>query len=88
MPKRISVTKESQTGRNEQFKDNYENKLMNRTEFVKNIENGKYDNYHVRIINGVKTPVSNPDKTKNNNLDWFSKTKWYFLSQIFLLVQL
>ena len=69
MPKRISVIKESPTGRNEKFKDNYENKLMTRKEFVKNIENGKYENYHVRIINRKKTPVSNPDKTKNNNLE-------------------
>ena len=68
MTKRISVIKESPTGRNEQFKDNYQNKYMTRSEFVKKIENSKYENYHVRIINGIKTPVSNPDKTKNNNL--------------------
>lgn len=68
MPKRISVIKKSPTGSNELFKDNYENKMMTKNEFVKKIEKDKYENYHVRIIDGVKTPVSNPDKTKNNNL--------------------
>ena len=34
----------------------------------KKIESGSYDNYHVRNINGVKTPVSNPDSKSGNNL--------------------
>ena len=42
---------------------------MTRAGFVKKIEQGNYPNYHVRKINGVKTPVSNPDGTSNNNLD-------------------
>lgn len=67
--KRISVTQESSTGRNERFRDNYSNTSMTRNQFVKAIENGNYENYHVRNINGVKTPVSNPDKSQNNNLD-------------------
>jgi len=42
---------------------------MTRAQFVSKIENGEYnDDYHVRIINGIKTPVSNPDKDSNNNL--------------------
>ena len=41
---------------------------MSRSQFVRQIENGNYDNYHVRNINGVKTPVSNPDNSTNNNL--------------------
>jgi len=61
--KRISVTKESQTGRNQEFCDNYTKQEMSRAEFVKEIQKGNYDNYHVRTINGVKTPVSNPDST-------------------------
>lgn len=69
MPKRISTTKESKTGRNLRFKDNFTKKEMSRGEFVKEIENGNYDNYHVRKVNGVKTPVSNPDSSSNNNLD-------------------
>ncbi|SER07224.1 hypothetical protein SAMN05421690_100766 [Nitrosomonas sp. Nm51] len=41
---------------------------MTRTKFVKEIEHGNYQNYHVRNINGVKTPVSNPDGRDKNNL--------------------
>lgn len=67
--KRVSVTRESKTGRNEQFRDNYSKTNMTRNQFVNNIKSGKYDNYHIRNINGVDTPVSNPDGSKNNNLD-------------------
>lgn len=67
--KRITVTKESDSGRNQKFRDNYKDKSMTRSQFVKEIERGNYDNYHVRDINGIKTPVSNPDKSTNNNLD-------------------
>lgn len=68
MAKRISVTKESGTGRNERFRDNKTNKEMSRTEFVSEIKKGNFDNYHVRIVDGKQTPVSNPDKSENNNL--------------------
>lgn len=67
--KRVTVTEESDTGRNESFHDNYNGDDMSRRQFVKEIEGGNYPNYHIRDIGGVKTPVSNPDGTKNNNLD-------------------
>lgn len=67
--KRVSVTKESDSGRNLQFHDNRGGGNMSRAEFVKKIEAGQYPKYHVRKINGVKTPVSNPDKSAANNLD-------------------
>lgn len=69
--KRVSKTKESSTGRNERFRDNYTGEEMTRKKFVSEIEKGNpaYDNYHVRKINGVDTPVSNPDQSTNNNLD-------------------
>jgi uncharacterized protein DUF3892 len=67
--KKISVTKESDTGRNTRFKDNYNGKSMTTKQFVNQIKSGNYENYHIRKINGVETPVSNPDKTKDNNLD-------------------
>ena len=67
--KRISVTNVSDTGKNTQFHDNYTGIDMNGTQFVKQIQNGNYPNYHVREINGIKTPVSNPDNSTNNNLD-------------------
>lgn len=67
--KRVSVIIESDTGRNKKFRDNYTRKKMTRSEFVKEIERGKYDGYHVQKINGKKTPVSNPDGSEYNNLD-------------------
>ena len=69
MPKRIKVTQESDTGRNQKFHDNFTGIDMTRAKFVREIKSGNYDNYHVRNINGVDTPVSNPDATRNNNLD-------------------
>ncbi|RLA83346.1 MAG: hypothetical protein DRG78_04605 [Epsilonproteobacteria bacterium] len=66
--KRVTVTQESNTGRNQEFHDNYSGANMNRNQFVKEINSGNYDNYHTRNINGVETPISNPDSTINNNL--------------------
>jgi len=65
---RVSVTRESNTGRNQRFHDNYSGTDMTRSQFVREINNGNYENYHVRNINGIPTPVSNPDSTRNNNL--------------------
>ena len=65
---RVSVTRESNTGRNEKFHDNYKGTDMTRSQFVREINNGNYENYHVRNINGIPTPISNPDSTRNNNL--------------------
>lgn len=67
--KRVSVIKESGSGRNQQFHDNFKDKNMSRAQFVREIKGGEYDNYHIRKINGIDTPVSNPDSSKNNNLD-------------------
>ncbi|MDQ3686044.1 MAG: hypothetical protein M3430_10655 [Acidobacteriota bacterium] len=69
MAKRISVTRESESGRNQQFRDNRTGQQMSRPELVRQIRQGNYDNYHVRNINGVPTPVSNPDNSENNNLE-------------------
>lgn len=41
---------------------------MNRVQFVREIDKGNYSNYHIRNINGISTPVSNPDGSINNNL--------------------
>jgi len=68
MSKRITVTQESDTGRNEKFHDNYTGRDMTRPHFVREIETGNYPHYHVRNINGIDTPVSNPDSSENNNL--------------------
>jgi len=66
--KRIKVVSEALTGRNTKFHDNFKNRDMSRQQFVIQIKNGNYPNYHVRNVNGVETPVSNPDKLTNNNL--------------------
>lgn len=68
MPKRIKVINETDSGRNQRFHDNFTGADMTRAQFVREIEHGHYSNYHVRKINGVKTPVSNPDGNPRNNL--------------------
>lgn len=68
MNQRITVTKESPTGRNIKFVDNSTGETMSRNQFVKKIESGNYPDYHVRKMNGLKTPVSNPDSSSKNNL--------------------
>ena len=65
MLKTINV---SNTGRNLIFLDTRNNKELTLEQLVKMIEKGKYPKYHIRIINGIKTPCSNPDKNKKNNL--------------------
>lgn len=67
--KRVTVVDESESGRNLKFHDNHTGRNMSRTEFVQKIEGGSYENYHVRNVNGLKTPVSNPDGREKNNLD-------------------
>jgi len=69
MTPRIVVTKESESGRNVRFRDTKTGTEMSREGLVRKIEGGQYENYHIRDINGVKTPVSNPDSSENNNLD-------------------
>lgn len=66
--KRVKVTQESDTGRNQRFHDNYKGEDMTEKQFVDKIKRGEYPNYHIRNINGVDTPVSNPDKSDSNNL--------------------
>lgn len=68
MAKRVSVNTESPTGRNQTFHDNVTGRNMNAEQFCRSIELGNYQDYHIRTINGIRTPVSNPDKSRNNNL--------------------
>lgn len=65
--KSIKVTAETKTGRNTRFKTNRGSRT--RQKLVQEIRAGKHKGYHVRIINGVATPVSNPDASKGNNLN-------------------
>ena len=66
--KRVTVTRESPTGRNLDFRDNRTGRDMSRAGFVREIERGNYSHYHVRRVHGVKTPVSDPDGSEHNNL--------------------
>lgn len=69
MGKRVVVVSESETGRNQRFRDTTTGRVMSRQEFVRSIEQGAYPKYHVRVINGIATPVSNPDGREGSNLD-------------------
>jgi len=64
----IKVTKESTSGRNEQFRT-AGGRDLSRPELVREIKQGKHPNHYVRTINGKETPVSNPDGNTANNLD-------------------
>ena len=64
----LKTINESNTERNIIFLDTKNNKELTLEQLVKMIEKGKYPKYYIRIINGIKTPCSNPDKNKKNNL--------------------
>lgn len=68
MAKSVVVTDESDSGRNQRFRDTSTGRTMSRGEFADRIEGGQYPDYHVRVINGLRTPVSNPDRSEGNNL--------------------
>jgi len=66
--KGVSVVNESDSGRNERFVDDSTGNEMTRRQFVTEINRGNYPDYHVRDVNGVPTPASNPDGSDGNNL--------------------
>jgi hypothetical protein len=66
MSKKVTVTRESETGRNERFQIG--SREVSRAQFVREIKDGEHPDYHVRNINGIDTPVSNPDGKERNNL--------------------
>ena len=65
---RVKVISENDSGRNERFKDCTNGNEMTRNQFVREIKRGNYEDYYVRKINGLDTPVSKPDGNLNNNL--------------------
>jgi hypothetical protein len=66
--KKIKVIEKDENGANKVFLDKLKKEEMTRKQFVKKIEDGQYPGYHIRIINGTKFPVSNPDNSPSNNL--------------------
>ncbi len=69
MAKSVIVTDEDDSGRNQRFRDKKSGEDMTRVGFIREIKQGNFDDYHVRVINGIETPVSNPDGSEGNNLD-------------------
>jgi len=70
MPRKtIRATQETDSGRNTRFRDKATGRDKSRAQLVKEIEAGKHPGYHIRVINDVKTPVSNPDGKTSNNLN-------------------
>jgi hypothetical protein len=67
--KDIKVTQESDSGRNLRFYDPVAHQSMTVPQFVHKIDDEVYTGYHTRMIHGKRTPVSNPDHSKGNNLD-------------------
>lgn len=65
---KVQVISESESGRNQRFKDCSTGKEMTRNQFVKEIKAGNYEDYYVRKINNIDTPVSKPDGNEKNNL--------------------
>lgn len=65
---RYKVVSQTKSGRNTRFKNTSTGKVISRTQFVREIKSGKHKGYHVRKVNGLQTPVSNPDKSSRNNL--------------------
>ncbi len=64
----VTVTQESDTGRNKKFIDNKTGNEMTRAQFAKKIDAGEYPDYHVKNIHGLRTPVSNPNGNEGDNL--------------------
>jgi len=65
---RVSVLEENETGRNKKFIDNKTGHEMTRAQFANKIDAGEYSDYHVKKVNGLRTPVSNPNGNKDDNL--------------------
>lgn len=65
---RVKTIKENDTGRNLRFQDIKTKKEMTDKGFVRAIKKGKYVGYHIRTINGIETPVSNPNGNECDNL--------------------
>lgn len=66
---RLEVISESSTGLNTRFRDTSTNEELTRGEAAKRVNKGEYPDYHVAKYEGKNVIRSNPDRSKNNNLD-------------------
>lgn len=59
---------EDDKGRNSHFFDFDKKEGLTRENFVAAIKDGKYPKYHIRNVDGIEYPASNPDDKSGNNL--------------------
>jgi hypothetical protein len=69
MEKNIRAITQTPTGRNTKFKNIKTRKTITLEKFIREIQKGNYNGYHIRKMNNKKVPVSNRDKFKGNNLE-------------------
>ncbi len=65
---KVFVVKESKKGKNLSYFDFEKSVILSRSEFISEIQSGKYPFYEIRIVKGDETPVSKKDKNIPNNL--------------------
>lgn len=66
--KKLVVTKESPSGRNQEFQDTSTGKIMGVRETVRRIEQGQFPGYHVQHVGKRAFPRSNPNRSSKDNL--------------------
>ena len=67
MKPKIKASRENKTGRNTHFLVN--GVEITRSQTVKFIKSNPNSGYHIRVVNGVETPASNPDNNTCNNIE-------------------
>lgn len=71
---KLIVTKETKTGRNVQFQDTRNNRIMSDKELISRLKTGNSsynEDYCVKHDKNHKEYISSkPDGNKNNNLEW------------------
>jgi hypothetical protein len=68
MAKPLVSVRKSNTGRNEVYFDLVKRAFLTREQLVLLIESGEYSGYSVKLIRGIKTPVSKRDGKRINNI--------------------
>lgn len=64
----LMVIEKSRSGRNTLFLDTLTGEILHASVVVQRIKNGAYPRCHLRLINGIETPVTNPDGIEWGNL--------------------
>lgn len=62
------LLQQEKRGKNVQFFDVFQKRILSRHEFVSQIRNGNYPRYEMRTINGAAIPCSKRDLKPDNNL--------------------